>query len=111
LMNLLQELACFSAPTSFGDNYSGEGKSKSIRQERIRNRFGSVVCCPNNPRGRTSLVFHCDATEKLYLTAECVGKSPVNMTFRFQVSSVGFNVSESLVDQISQKGQTSDIRI
>jgi hypothetical protein len=111
-MNLLQELACFSAPTSFGDNCSGDGKSKSIiRQERIRNRFGSVVCCPNNPRGRTSLVCRSDASEKLFLTAKCVGKSPVNMTFRFQVSSVGFDVSESLVDQISQKGQTSDIRI
>ncbi len=53
----------------------------------------------------------CDATEILFWTAECVGKSLVNMTFRFQVSSVGVDVSESLIDQISQKSHTSDIRI
>ena len=108
LMNTLQELACSSEQTSFGDDCSGERKSKSIRQERIRNRFGSFVCCPIILEDAPP---SCDATEILFWTVECVGKSLVNTTFRFQVSSVGVDVSESLIDQISQKSHTSDIRI
>ena len=108
LMNTLQELACSSEQTSFGDDCSGERKSKSIRQERIRNRFGSFVCCPIILEDAPP---SCDATEILFWTVECVGKSLVNMTFRFQVSSVGVDVSESLIDQISQKSHPSDIPI
>ena len=38
-MNVLQELAFLAAQNSFGDNYSGERKTKPISAERIQNRF------------------------------------------------------------------------